>query len=384
MIKTPLARPVEMKIMFIDPYPTEGASSRYRVEQYVPYLSENGFRCSVRPFISPRFYRILYKRGFYLKKAAFFIESCIRRFFDLFTALSSDLVFIHLEAFPFGPPIFETILSLAGKKMIYDFDDAIFMRSASNANSFMRYFKCPSKVNTILRISDYVITSNNYLCGYAKRYNDRVEVINTSVDTDKFIPSEKQTGDTARLPTIGWIGSYTTSPYLEMLRDVFARLSEKYRFRIKLVGAQCVGFDVTGVEVESTAWRLKDEIEQFRSLDIGVYPLPENDWTLGKAGFKAIQYMSVAVPCVASRVGTNNDIIEDGVDGFLVKTADEWVDRLSRLMESPELRKRMGDAGRKKIENACSLKVNAPRVLTIIRGVIDGGRGVFETGKPDA
>jgi glycosyltransferase involved in cell wall biosynthesis len=362
-----------MKILFIQPYPTEGASSRYRVEQYVPYLSDNGFQCSVRPFVSPRFYRILYKRGHYLKKAFFFTGSCIRRGVDLFAALFSDLVFIHLEAFPFGPPIFETILRLTGKKIIYDLDDAIFLRSASRANSFLRYFKSPSKVNTILKISDYVITSNNHLYDYAKQYNRRVEVINTSVDTEKFIPSEKETSDMDYALTVGWIGSYTTSPYLEMLRGVFTRLSEKYRFRIKLVGAQGIDFDVAGVVVDKIFWRLEDEIEQFRSLDIGVYPLPENQWTLGKAGFKAIQYMSVAVPCVASCVGTNKDIIQDGVEGFLVKTQDEWVDRLSRLMESPELRKRMGKAGRKKIEATCSLKVNAPRVLKIIRDVIDGG-----------
>jgi glycosyltransferase involved in cell wall biosynthesis len=262
---------------------------------------------------------------------------------------------------------------LAGKKIIYDFDDAIFLRSASRANSFVRYFKCPSKINSILKMSSFVITSNNYLRGYAGKHNDRVETINTSVDTEKFVPSENKPMDTSRVPTIGWIGSYTTSPYLDILKDVLARLSEKYRFRIKLVGAEDAVFDVAGVEVEKTAWRLKDEIEQFRSLDIGVYPLPENQWTLGKAGFKAIQYMSVGVPCVASCVGTNKDIIEDGVDGFLVKNEDEWIDRLSRLMESPELRKRMGEAGRKKIEATCSLKVNAPRVLKIIRDVIDGG-----------
>ena len=102
-----------MKILFIEPYPTEGPSSRYRVEQYMPYFKDNGIECVVRPFVSSEFYRIIYKKGFYFQKILFFFQSALKRFFDIFTALKSDIIFIHLEAFPFGPPLFEWIISKA-------------------------------------------------------------------------------------------------------------------------------------------------------------------------------------------------------------------------------------------------------------------------------
>jgi len=166
-----------MKILFLEPYPIEGPSSRYRVEQYVPYFENNGIKCVVRPFISSKFYKILYKKGFYFQKILFFLQSSLKRFFDIFTAINADIIFIHLEAFPFGPPVFEYILAKIGKKIIYDLDDAIYLGITSQANAFLRYLKSPSKIKKIIKISSYVITCNVYLADYAKKYNKNVAVI---------------------------------------------------------------------------------------------------------------------------------------------------------------------------------------------------------------
>lgn len=359
-----------MKILFIEPYPTEGPSSRYRVEQYIPYLENMGIICFVRPFITSEFYKIIYKKGRYLKKIYFFIKCSMSRLLDVFTAMHCDIIFIHLEVFPFGPPGLELIFKrLMKKKIIYDLDDAIYLREKRQSNKFLKYLKWPAKFKKILKICEHVITCNEYLADYAKKYNKNVTVIHTPINTDKFIPRAGDCNNLNQNITIGWIGSHTTAVYLEELRNVFYKLSMKYKFNLKIVGAGKNDLKIPDITVINLDWNLKDEIEQFQSLDIGVYPLPENEWILGKTGFKTIQYMSVSIPCVASNLGANKDIIEDGVNGFLAKTEDEWSQKLASLIENAELRKKIGLAGRRTVEKNYSLKINAPRFLEVIQKV---------------
>lgn len=356
-----------MKVLFIEPYPIEGPSSRYRVEQYIPYFENNRIKCAVRPFVSSGFYKILYKKGFYLQKILFFLQSVLKRSFDIFTALRSDIIFIHLEAFPFGPPLFEWILSKSGKKIIYDFDDAVYMGATSPANRFLKHLKCSYKVRWIIKMSRHVITGNAFLADYARKYNKNVTIIYTSVDTEKFTPKSHDNKDDI---TIGWIGSHSATPYLESLKDVFYKLSKKYKFSLKIIGAMEHNIKIPQIKIINLDWNLKDEIGQFQSLDIGVYPLPKDKWAFGKSGFKAIQYMSVGVPCVVSNVGINSDIVQDGVNGFLVDTEKEWIEKISRLIENAELRKKIGLAGRETAEKRFSFRVNAPKYLEIIKKLI--------------
>jgi glycosyltransferase involved in cell wall biosynthesis len=355
-----------MKILFIQPYPTEGASARYRVEQYVPYLENKGIECAIRPFISAKFYKILYKRGFCFKKILYFIQSSIQRFFDIFLAMRSDLIFIHLEAFPLGPPFLEHIfVKILHKKIIYDLDDAIYIGNTSSANNFLKYLKCPSKIKKIIKLSSHVIACNEHLASYAKKYNNKVAVIHTSVDTDKFKPISREKKENI---VIGWMGSHSTAKYLSELKNVFLKLSAKHKFTVKIIGAgEGYDFEIPGINVVKLDWSLKDEIAHFQSFDIGVYPLPENEWTKGKTGFKTIQYMSVGIPCVVSDIGANKHIIKDGVNGYLAKTEEEWVEKIYNLIQDPNLRMNIGLQGRKTAEEKYSLKVSAFKFLEVIK-----------------
>ena len=361
-----------MKVLFLEPYPIEGPSSRYRVEQYIPFLKANGIDCTVRPFVSSHFYRILYTKGHFIQKLFFFITSSFRRLRDLYAALQADIVFIHLEAFPIGPPLFEYLIALLGKKIIYDFDDAIYLGNTSPTNSFLKKLKCPGKVKHIIRLSRHVITCNPHLHNYAKQFNTNVTILFTSVDTEKFFPLTKTPSDTPL--RIGWIGSHSTAVYLDSIKNCLARLSQTYNFTVTIVGASNHPFDIPGIEIRKIDWSLQDEVRQFQALDIGIYPLSNNEWAFGKGGFKAIQYMSVGIPCVVSGIGVNKDIIIDGINGFLAVTEDAWFQKLSQLINDPGLRERIGLQGRKSVLENYSLEINAPRLLQIIKDTINNSK----------
>lgn len=356
-----------MKILFWVPYPTEGASNRYRVEQYLPYLKKAGIQYCLRPFWSSRAYRILYKKGHNFTKCYYFTLGTLSRLFDLTTVFRYDLIFIHREAYPVGGAFFEIILSLLRRFFIFDFDDAIFLPATSRSNNFIEKYKKPNKVAQIIKMSTHTIAGNRYLAYFAQRYNSCVSIIPTPLDMDKYHPHKKY--HDAKV-VIGWMGSVTTLRFLEMMKSVFIQLSKRFsHIEFKIVGGD---FAIDGLSnIISKPWSLEQELEDLMSFDIGIMPMPDNDWTKGKCGFKAILYMSMGIPCVCSPVGVNKEIITDGANGFFVTTEDEWIKKLSALIEDRDLRRKIGEAARVKAEKEYSLLVNAPRFLEVIDRVYD-------------
>jgi len=356
-----------MKILFLVPYPKEGASNRYRVEQYLPYLKREGIRYSLHPFWKSFAYKTLYRNGYYLRKVFFFICGTICRILDILTLFRYDVVFIHREAYPIGGAFFETITSFLKKSIVFDFDDAIFLPASSRPNNFIERFKNPKKVAVIISKSAAVISGNSFLANFALRYNHSVTIIPTPIDTDKYYPQDRKPSNKI---VIGWIGSATTLDFLKPMEDVFIRLSKQFTdIEFKIVGGD---FCINGLSgVISKPWSLAEEIEDLKGFDIGIMPMPDNEWTKGKCGFKAILYMSMGIPCVCSPVGMNNEIITDGINGFLANSEEEWIEKLSRLIKDPGLRKRLGGAGRKTVEDKYSLKANAPKYIEVLKKVTE-------------
>lgn len=357
-----------MKILFITPVPHEGASTRMRIEQYLDKLNNEKIEYRISPFLDSRFFAIVYKKGNLLKKIFYFVSSSLRRIGDILNARRFDCVFIHREAFPFGPPFFEWIINLLGVPIIYDFDDAIYLSSPNVKSRIMSsgFLRCYSKVPKIIKMSKAVIVCNEYLKNYCLKFNQNVYIIPTSIDTDKFSLKENHAVDKMKPFIIGWVGSHTTAPYLKSLENVFKRLSKKYDFILRVIGAGRdfkIGFDKT----ELTEWHIEREVSDFQDLDIGVYPLSGNNWDLGKTGFKTVQYLAVGVPCVVSNVGSNREIIKDGVSGFLAETEDEWVDKISAIIENPQIYKRFVEEGRKTVEQRYSIKANYRKFLEVIK-----------------
>jgi glycosyltransferase involved in cell wall biosynthesis len=358
-----------MKVLFIVPYPTEGPSSRYRVEQYLPHLRAAGIEATVRSFIRPAsFYQLLYRRGHIWRKALFFLFSAASRLLDVVRASRYDLVFIHREAFPFGPPLVEWLLARLGCPLVYDFDDAIYLPNSSQANRWLGFLKTPGKTARIISYSRRVIAGNDYLRDYARQYNPQVTIIPTPVDTDLYTV-RPYPGAGGSEVTIGWMGSTTTSHYLRLLDDVFRRLAGRYNLTVKVVGGD---YRLEGVNILNRPWSLAGEVADLQSFDIGVMPLPDNEWTRGKCGFKLLQYMGVGVPVVCSPVGVNGEIVQDGVNGYLAATEEEWLTKLSDLIEDASRRQELGRQGRATVEARYSVKVNAPRLLEVLHAAVEG------------
>jgi glycosyltransferase involved in cell wall biosynthesis len=357
------------RVLALSPIPEEGAGCRFRISQFRPYLAGSGYEVTIRPFFSPEFFRLVYRSGRYLRKVVSFTGLTAERIKLLREVDRYDLVLVYREAYPIGPPWFERWLAAPGHPpVVYDFDDAVFLPNVSDANRFLVSLKWAGKIPEILRLSAHVVAGNEYLADFARRQNDAVTTIPTCVDTDKFVPRHGPSATAGEL-TVGWIGSPTTAPYLAMLGDVLRRVHAAHPFRVKISGAG-EPIDFPGVPTANVPWALEDEVGLFNTCDVGVYPLSDDEWSKGKCGFKAIQFMACGVPVVASAIGVNREIVQDGVNGFLASTPDEWKQKLLALLGDAALRRRFAEAGRRTVEQRYSLRVNAPKLAAVFDDVL--------------
>lgn len=355
----------KIRVLFIVPYPQDCApSQRLKFEQYYSYFEKEGVECIKRPFMNEAFYRIVYQKKRYLEKIIFTLFGYVMRCIHIIEAMRCDVVYLHLEAAPLGPPFFEYILHKLKKPIIYDIDDIVYLPHASKVNSFIRALKYYKKIPQIIKLSSHVITVTSYLKNFCLQHNTHVTNIPPTIDTDKYSIADK-TSDSKIC--IGWTGSHSTSEYLLLLENVLRRIAQKYDIRIKVIGDQ--DFKISGLPVEAKEWCVGDEIKDIQDIDIGLYPLPKNEWIMGKGGLKALQYMGMGIPTVATRIGAVLDFIQDGTNGFLADSDEEWIQKLSRLIEDIELRKKIGISARKTVEERFSVKANAPKMLEIIRSV---------------
>ncbi len=348
---------------------------RYRFEQWDPLLRERGADITYAPFEDEELHALVYQPGMMSKKLRLVTRALARRLELVRNVKDYDLVYILREAALLGPPIFERLIHQSGVPIVFDFDDAIFVSYRSPSNGYLSYLKFASKTKTICRIASHVMVGNPYLAEYARQVNDRVTVIPTTIDTEKYqVPAPKNSSDA---PVIGWTGSYSTVQHLDTLRGALKKLAEHESFRLRVIGTP--EYDCPPVDVEAMRWRSETELEDLSAIDIGVMPLPDDKWSKGKCGLKALQFMALGIPTVCSPVGVNTDIIQDGENGFIAGTEDEWVDKLTRLLRSHELRQRLGHAGRVTVEQKYSAITQAPRVYEIFKSVLRDANVAVDT-----
>lgn len=352
-----------MRVIFLTQASELGPSSRYRVYQYLDFLRREGVHWKVSPAISGTGYAKVYNTHRLINKLPYFGLAVLKRLIDLTTVRKSDIVFLQKEVLPQAYPLIEGFIKKLNRKLVFDFDDAIFLLPPKR-RSLLYKFRYKNSIPRILTMSDYVIAGNEYLKRYALRFNGNVEVIPTSIDTETYFVNKKEKKDKIN---IGWIGSRSTMFYLDRLRNVFTALAKRYNICLTVIGPG--NYRVNGVETVTRPWRLEREISDLQGFDIGVAPLINDDWALGKCGCKIIQYMGMGIPAVASPVGIHRKIINDGVNGFLADSDEEWMEKLSQLIENEALRQRLGFMSRKTVEERYSVKVNGPKLLKILHKV---------------
>jgi len=338
---------------------------RFRIEQWDPALRESGVEIVYAPFECEELHSIISLRGRVGSKLRLVIKAVANRVSALIGVGDFDAIYVFREAAIFGPAVFEYWIKFSGVPMIFDFDDAVFIPYVSPSNGHLSRLKFPGKTRAICRLSSHVMAGNRYLAEYARRVNSNVTIIPTTIDTDKYLLESSKPESPA--PVIGWSGSFSTVQHLDILRAPLRRLAAREKFRLRIVGVPDYRLD--GVDVESIPWRSRTEVEDLRVIDIGMMPLPDDDWTRGKCGLKALQYMALGIPTICSPVGVNSDIIQDGVNGFLASTEDEWIEKLTTLLHSAELRRRLGLAGRLTVEAKYSARSQVPRVVEVFKSV---------------
>jgi glycosyltransferase involved in cell wall biosynthesis len=354
-----------MKILFIVPYPTDKApSQRFRFEQYYELLNEKGIEFDIKPFLSNEIWDILYLPGRFLKKAFGILGGLFKRFLLLFKLKQYDYIFIHREATPIGPSFFEYFASRwLKKKIIYDFDDAIWIPNYSEANSFFSFLKGYGNVHKICSYAYKISCGNEYLCDYAKQFNSNVVYNPTTIDTNNYHNRVKdQSGEEF---VIGWTGSHSTIRYIGEIVPVIAKLEKKYKFTFRVISDFKPEFELESLEY--VKWKKESEIIDLLGFNIGIMPLVNDKWANGKCGFKALQYMSLGIPALVSPVGVNSRIVDHGLNGFICDTPQEWETAIETLLKNRETLGEMSKQTRKKIIDHYSVKSNSDNFIGLFQ-----------------
>lgn len=347
--------------------PNRSPSQRYRFEQYLPYLKEHGFDFTYSYLLNEKADVLFYSKGNFLNKVLILLRSILIRIKDVFRLKKFDIIFIQREASFLGTSFFEKQASKSKAKMIFDFDDSIWLADTSPGNKKWEFIKNPEKFFDNVKHADVVIAGNKYLSDKASPYNKNVVIIPTTIDTNFHKPKpELRNKDVL---TIGWSGSISTVKHFELLLPVLLKLKQKYhnRIKFKLLGDPNYKNDL--LEVEAVAWTEKTEVDQLNTFDIGLMSLPNDAWASGKCGLKGLSYMACGVPAVMSAVGVNAEIIKNGENGFLANSDEDWFSILCLLIEDQNLRKQIGKAGRDTVLEKYAVIGNRGKYLAVFKNM---------------
>lgn len=357
------------RILFVAQHrPDRSPSQRFRFEQYLAFLESKGYEYDFSYLIDAEDDKVFYAPGNLIRKSLIFLKSAKRRWKDLKRVSRYDLIFIQREAFMTGSTWFEERFSKSKAKVVFDFDDAIWNHDVSDGNKSFGWLKDASKTGRIIACSDLVIAGNQYLADYASRFNSNVIIIPTTIDTDEYVPTSKP--DQSDRVVIGWSGSITTIKHFELAIPFLRILKQKYGAKIDLRVIGDGTYSNSDLEIAGKPWVKKTELADLSAFDIGIMPIPDDDWSKGKCGLKGLQYMAMSIPAVMSPVGVNTEIINDGENGFLASNVEEWVGKLSLLVEDAQLRKKLGANARKTVLEKYSVESQKENYIKAFESVL--------------
>jgi glycosyltransferase involved in cell wall biosynthesis len=361
-----------MKALILLPYPRNRVpGQRYRIEQWLPHLAEMGVESDVVELLSDGDLDRLHAPRSLVRKSLAVLRSVARTLPTLRQSRRRwDVVFVYRTLLPAGPALLERLLAATGLPIVYDFDDAIWVTKTTEANRALSWLKWSGKTASLCTLASHVVVGTELLAEFARRHNRNVTVIPPTVDVDSYRPRRHSAGPGPIV--LGWSGSPTTVEYLAVIAGALRRVAAEMPIEVRLMGAD---FPLPGVRKTFRPWRIEDEVEELRSYDVGLMPLADDPWTRGKGAMKALLYMAVGVPVVASPVGVTPSVVEHGRNGLLAATEDEWVTHLLALARDAHKRSAMGAEGRAAVERWYSPRVQAPRLMEVLRSAAESGRG---------
>jgi len=352
-----------MRVLLLLPYAWDTSpSQRFRIEQWGPELRARGVELEIATLLDLKQQRLLYAPGQTARKMAMLGQVLLRRLAQISRPQRYDAIWLHRAAFPIGPPILERWLARSGVPLILEFDDAIYLTDTSEANARWRSLKCAGKTNELCKISSRVVVGNEYLAEYARRFNSHVSIVPTTIDTSAY--QARETYADSNPVVIGWSGSVTTVAHLRKIDRVLQRVAAEEHIRLHVMGTPT--YTLEGVSTHAIQWSPEVELPELNRFDVGVMPLPDEEWARGKCALKALQYMALGIPTITAPVGVNAEIIQDGTNGLLATTEDEWVERITSLVRDVRMRERIGRAGRDTVVREYSTSVQAPRVHEVL------------------
>lgn len=357
-----------MKAVMLTRYERSGASSRLRLIQYAGPLGLQGISSSLQPFFDDSYLSRLYSGHSTLTST---LVAYARRAWQLLKVGRGDLLWLEKEALPWLPWGLERALLPQALPLVVDYDDAVFHRYDLHRSAAVRRL-LGRKLDRLMASASLVTAGNRYLAERAREAGaQRVEIVPTVVDLTTYTLRPEPFSENAA--TIGWIGTPSTwTEYMGPMMPLLTQAAEAAGARITAVGAGRAA--AAHLLLDNLSWAEESEVERIHAMDIGIMPLTDTPWSRGKCGYKLIQYMACGIPVIASPVGVNAEIVEHGVNGFLASSAAEWAEALQTLLHDPDLRARMGEAGRRKVEHEYSLQVWGPRVAQMLRDVASTGK----------
>ncbi|HEX7676511.1 MAG TPA: glycosyltransferase [Thermoanaerobaculia bacterium] len=366
-----IRRPVRVKTVALATFPIEAAATRFRVAQFIPALAEAGVDVTLLPFLTAGDFEGLYDRKRMVRTAFRLFLALFRRILQLPRIFAADVLFIQREAMLFGPPVIEWLAARVARiPIVLDLDDATWFPMTSPVyGRFATLVKFPAKTNWLTRQARAVICGNETIAARVRAGGARAVVLPTIVDPAMFTPLTERRSRERELPVVGWIGTHGTWGYLQSILPALEKVAESVPFRLRIVGSGQQALTLRGIEVEMLSWRMEREVQDFQSLDVGLYPLPDNEWAQGKSGLKAVQYLACGVPYVASPVGVVREIGKEGVTHLQASTPEEWRAALERLLRDGDERRRMGAAGRHYMLEHYAIRDFAQSIAEVLRDV---------------
>jgi len=347
-------------------YPTLGPSIRVRISIYKESWGKAGASLTIKAFMTHHFYRKRREFGRFstLYKIAAMLFCTLRLIARLTTLWRYDVIIIHREVFPLGDAFFERIVTRINPNVIFDLDDALWAPISLTINQRNLFWSSKRFANTMVNCRS-VVAGNTYLADYCRKYNSDVHIIPTpNHDLECMATRHQKQHDK---PIIVWIGNTGNEGYLDMLHQPLQRLAKKYDFILRLIGGLDIeSYRIPGVTIDAIIWNKEQEGQWIQESNIGIMPLLDKEYEKGKCAFKLVQYFSAGLPVVASPVGMNNDVVEQGKNGYLAKNADDWFTFLEMLITDPQTRINLGQSGYETWKGRFTPEINAKLWLKIL------------------